>query len=192
MIRDYAIGINYTMGSNQYSLGDAMIFFVQTLQNGSNTTYYDDNMSHFSYEIVENDGCIALSKESSNSYAKIKVTFKKAGTVTITATSTDRGKVKATVKLKLLPEATSIVIKNGNGTIITGKTITSKTVNYQLKAAAKPTNAEQTVTWKSSNTKIATVDKNGKVKAKKKGTCTITCTAKDGSGKKATCKITVK
>ncbi len=32
-----------------------------------------------------------------------KVTFKKAGTVTITATSTDRGKRKTTVKLKYAP-----------------------------------------------------------------------------------------
>ena len=47
------------------------------------------------------------------------------------------------------------------------------------------------VAWKSSNTKIATVSSTGKVTAKSAGTVTITCTAKDGSGKKATCKITV-
>jgi len=58
---------------------------------------------------------------------------------------------------------------------------------------AKPSDAtNKAVTWKSSNTKIATVDKNGKVKAVKKGTVTITATAKDGSGKKVTCKVTVK
>ena len=46
--------------------------------------------------------------------------------------------------------------------------------------------------WKSSNTKVATVTSKGVVKAKKAGTVTITATAKDGSGKKATCKVTVK
>ena len=48
------------------------------------------------------------------------------------------------------------------------------------------------VTWESSNTKIATVDKNGKVTAVKAGTCEITCTSKDGGKFKVTCKITVK
>lgn len=43
--------------------------------------------------------------------------------------------------------------------------------------------------WKSSNNKVATVSKKGKVKAKKKGTAKITVTLK--SGKKATCTIKV-
>ena len=38
--------------------------------------------------------------------------------------------------------------------------------------------------------RCSTVDKNGKVKGKKKGSCVITCTTADGA--KATCKITVK
>lgn len=36
------------------------------------------------------------------------------------------------------------------------------------------------------------MDKNGKLKAVGAGTATITCTAKDGNGAKATCKVTVK
>ena len=61
-----------------------------------------------------------------------------------------------------------------------------------LKATVSPYNASnKTVTWKSSNTKVATVSSTGKVTAKATGTAVITCTAKDGSGKKATCKITV-
>lgn len=45
------------------------------------------------------------------------------------------------------------------------------------------------VTWKSSNKKVATVSTKGKVTAKKKGTVTITAKV---SGKKYTCKVTVK
>ena len=45
--------------------------------------------------------------------------------------------------------------------------------------------------WSSSNTGIATVDANGKLTAKAAGNATITATAKDGSGKKATCAVTV-
>lgn len=47
------------------------------------------------------------------------------------------------------------------------------------------------VSWTSSNTAVATVSSNGTVTAKNGGTATITATAKDGSGKQATCKVTV-
>ena len=43
----------------------------------------------------------------------------------------------------------------------------------------------------SSNPKVATVKEDGTVKAVGKGSATITCQALDGSGKKATCKVTV-
>ena len=43
--------------------------------------------------------------------------------------------------------------------------------------------------WKSSNTKVATVNSKGKITARKKGTATLTVTLK--SGKKATAKIKV-
>ena len=64
---------------------------------------------------------------------------------------------------------------------------------YQLVPTIFPQNAtNKDVKWKSSKKSVATVSKDGTIKAKKKGTTTITCTAKDGSGRKATCKITVK
>ena len=48
------------------------------------------------------------------------------------------------------------------------------------------------VTWKSSNTSVATVDANGYVTGVGAGTATITCTANDGSGVSGSCKVTVK
>lgn len=74
----------------------------------------------------------------------------------------------------------------------TGATL-MKNETLDLKATVTPSNAaNKAVTWKSSNTKVATVNSRGKVTAKSPGTATITCTAKDGSGQKATCKITVR
>lgn len=115
------------------------------------------------------------------------VTGKKAGTATITVKTADGGK-KATCKVtvKKLVKITSLKLN-----------YTAKTVNVgsslKLKATAKPTNASiLTYKWTSSNTKVATVASNGTVKGIKAGTATITCAATDGSGKKATCKITVK
>ncbi|HHY27230.1 MAG TPA: hypothetical protein GX523_10920 [Desulfitobacterium dehalogenans] len=53
-----------------------------------------------------------------------------------------------------------------------------------------PYKANQKVTWKSSNTAVATVDANGKVVGIKAGTAYVTATTEDGS-KSATCRVTV-
>ena len=54
--------------------------------------------------------------------------------------------------------------------------------------------AEYTAEWQSSNPKVASVDKNGKVTALKKGTAKITCTVTDSYGNTVsdTCNVTVK
>lgn len=54
--------------------------------------------------------------------------------------------------------------------------------------------AEYTAEWQSSNPKVASVDKDGKVTALKKGTAKITCTVKDSYGNTVsdTCDVTVK
>lgn len=84
-------------------------------------------------------------------------------------------------------KVTKITITGPSKQIAAGKKI-------QLKAAVTPSNAvNKKVTWKSSNTKVATVDKNGLVTLKKNSggkKVTITATAADGSKVKATYKIT--
>ena len=61
-----------------------------------------------------------------------------------------------------------------------------------LKATVSPSNAtNKSVKWSSSNKKIATVNAKGKVTGKKAGSAMITVKAKDGSGKKAICKVVV-
>lgn len=102
-----------------------------------------------------------------------------------------------TVLSVTLPAGTKYI--NGLGEKISKLTLNKKKATLAigdtltLKLTIKPLNAvNQPVKWKSSNTKIATVDKNGKIKALKKGTCYITCTAADGSGIEVKCKITVK
>ncbi|MBR3134637.1 MAG: Ig-like domain-containing protein, partial [Clostridia bacterium] len=59
------------------------------------------------------------------------------------------------------------------------------------KATVKPESlSNKSVTWSSSNTKVATVDKDGIVIGKSNGTTQIT--AKTSNGKTDTCKVTVK
>jgi len=87
-----------------------------------------------------------------------------------------------------------------------GKYVTKITLNkskitlkdgkkYTLKAKVSPSNAtNKAVTYKSSNTKYATVSSKGVIKAKRAGrgkTVTITVTAKDGSKVKAKCKVKI-
>lgn len=75
----------------------------------------------------------------------------------------------------------------------TSVSLTKKGQTYQLKATASPSNATtKSVTWKSSNTRVVTVNSAGRLTAVGNGSATITATAKDGSKKKVTCKVTVK
>ena len=61
--------------------------------------------------------------------------------------------------------------------------------SYTLTKTVSPSNAVTSYAWSSSNTSVATVDKNGKVTAKASGTATIT--VKTSNGKTANCKVTV-
>ena len=62
----------------------------------------------------------------------------------------------------------------------------------QLTATVEPEDASnKAVMWTSSDATVATVSTGGLVTAKAEGTCTITCTAKDGSGVKTECHVTV-
>ena len=81
---------------------------------------------------------------------------------------------------------TKITLKSTNKTVdINGKvTVSVKSV--------KPSNASKAVTYKSNNTKVATVTSKGVVTGKKAGTATITATSKVNKKVKATYKITVK
>ena len=62
----------------------------------------------------------------------------------------------------------------------------------QLTTNITPSTASnKAVTWKSSNTAVATVNASGLVTAITEGTCTITATSQDGSAKNASCIINV-
>lgn len=71
-------------------------------------------------------------------------------------------------------------------TLYVGKSFTLKV------KSVKPAKASKAVTFKSSNTKVATVNAKGKVTGKKTGKATITATSTSNKKLKATCKITVR
>ena len=112
-----------------------------------------------------------------------KVTAIKAGTATITVTTTDGGKT-ATCEVTVIARVASVSLNKDQITLTEGQSET-------LTATVLPERAhDKSVRWESSASDVASVDQNGKVTAIKAGTATITVTTTDG-GKTATCQITV-
>ncbi len=87
------------------------------------------------------------------------------------------------IKKYLIP-ITSVTLNKTNLSMVKGKT-------EKLVATINPSNptSDTTLEWTSSNTKVATVDKSGNIKAIGAGTATIT--VKTSNGKTATVKVTV-
>ncbi len=118
--------------------------------------------------------------------SKGKVKGVSVGSTKITVTSKKDTKKKATITAKVVSKAVKKVTLNSkSGDMFTGDTLTLKAKVKAKKGAVK------TVGWKSSNTKVATVDSKGKVTAVGAGSATITAQAIDGSGKKAKYQLTV-
>ena len=120
-----------------------------------------------------------------------KITAKGKGTATIKVMALDGSNKYATMKVTVKQPVTSVKLNKKSVTLkVKGN---SKQKIVTLKATVNPKNANnKAVSWKSSNSRIVTVNSKGKVIAKKRGTCYITATAKDGSKKSAKCKIVIK
>lgn len=117
-----------------------------------------------------------------------KVTAKKIGTVTITATAKDGSKKKASVKIKVVPVyVKSLKITASKKDLDIGETVTAKVSKYN------PSNATvKAVKWTSSNPEVATVSSAGKIKAVSAGMTTITAMSKDGKKAKDSFVVIVK
>lgn len=90
--------------------------------------------------------------------------------------------IPATLNMSYWADYPGVTMKDASG-----KPYTS---TYQLMPSSVGVQTDQYL-YKSSNPKVAYVDAYGNITALGKGKATITVTANDGSGKKATCKVTV-
>ena len=130
-------------------------------------------------------------KSSDDSVATVSntgyITAVKNGNAVITVTSDDNNTIYAFCKVKVgkpVPVA-SVSVTPEETKLKVGATC-------QLNVSVLPSNADnRSVSYESSNPNVATVSENGLVTAKASGVVTITVTAKDGSGKKATSTVTV-
>lgn len=138
------------------------------------------------------------SKEAVATVVNGVITAKTAGNTVITATATKGGKTaEAKCNVTVIantpvdpkppvvekPAPDKVTLNTASATVPKGKTVT-------LTATVTPANANNTsVTWESSDDKVASVNNAGVVTGKKAGQATITATTVNG--KTATCKITV-
>ena len=117
------------------------------------------------------------------------VTGVSVGSAVITCAAQDGSGVKATCSVTV--KAPTVLVSQI--TLNESNKELKKNETFQLTATVVPSNAtNKSVTWSSSNTSVATVSTNGLVTAVGEGNATITCTAQDGSGVKATCNVAVK
>lgn len=108
------------------------------------------------------------------------ITARRAGKATITVSS---GNKKYRIKVTVPKTRTSKILN------VQEELKLSRGKSFSLNARVYPKNSDEKLTYSSSDKKIVTVSKNGKLKAMKKGTAIITVR----SGKKwVKCKVTVK
>lgn len=116
-----------------------------------------------------------------------KVTLKKAGTATITATSVSNPSVKRTCSVTVRQSVTGIQLNN------TGITRYSDNLGtVQLNHTVLPSNAyNKQITWKSTNTNVATVTETGLVTLKGVGSAEIICSSVSNPRVTGVCKVTI-
>ncbi len=177
-----AINLYYTYDTNYLTLKDVENKVSKFTMTNDVTTVWDAASNY------TEDGILAtltfeVAKEAPSGDYTVGINFLSASNdsfQSVTAQTT-----AATITVEALPVATTGVTLNKNSiSLVTGDMET-------LIATVTPDNAtNKAVSWKSSDTTVATVDSNGKVTAMKKGMATITVTTEDGSFTD-TCEVSV-
>lgn len=157
-----------------------------TIRNYPRVTYEkgeDLNLDDAQLLVTKSDGSstpVKITSDMISGYDKNKV-----GEQTVTVTY--KGKT-TTFKVKVSEaevKVTKINLSEENKTLKIGE-------KFTLEAKVEPDTAtNKQVEWKSEDESIATVSSSGEVAAVKEGSTNIVATAKDGSGIKAICKVTV-
>lgn len=172
---DYRFGRKFT--NADYEAKYVLKYIEITLSGYKNFYYYPKDVW-----VVFNDKC-SRGIHTPNWKIVKDSTYTKTGIKEQICKYCDTSLKKDIIPKKKVAKTTKLKFKEKSITIKRGKTKT-------LKYIRTPKKANDKITWKSSKPKIVKVTSNGKIKALKKGTSTIT--VKAASGKKASIKIKVK
>lgn len=152
-------------------------------------------------QIIDENGNVVNEKKEIAKYASVasngKVRAKKPCIITVTATAKGDKTISQAVTVTAIIPVNKVAIKEGTA-VITKRAFTLKdneAATFTLAAevtgkTAEPTNKK--VIWTSNKPAVASVDANGVVTVKAKGSAVITATAADGSRKSARITLTVK
>ena len=180
----------FPMASSSYNTGSIGGSVVYTLKLNK------DSLS------VKAGSSSSLSVSVKPSNADLKWSSSDEDVATVSSSGKVKGVAAGTCKIKVTSEDgsksdTCYVTVTGKGAGVKSLKLNKKKVKlakgkkFKLVVTIKPENANTSLVWKSSNSKVAKISKSGTIKAKGKGKCKITVTTKDGK-KKATCKVTVR
>ena len=186
--------------------GEYRYFRLEISNNKGNGGYMQlSEMRLFSYEYFEMGttyGDLTVTPASATSEMTVALRNENAIADTYTLTATvggatynytksgvtfENGKYYA-ITVKMQPKkVSSISLNKTSASLAIGGTVTLSV------SSVSPSDAvDKTVTWSSSNSSVASVNSTtGVVTAEAAGSATITATANDGSGKTATCSVTV-
>ena len=168
---------------------------------------YDETLADLTFTSRKQTKKVELSNDAFKEIASIKsyeiedksivsvdssgnVTPLKNGTTNVKAVVQyfDGTKVNLTEKIVVNVKSTGVAINPSTWSFVNKY----QTPTKKMAAKVQPVDtAFQDVTWKSSNTSIATVDSSGNVKAVGNGTCKIIATTKDGYNKSGSSDVTV-
>ncbi len=212
-LTEITINRNVTsIGDNAFSYPDAMTIYgvadtyAQTYANDNGITFVELNKPATDLKLSTTSCKVGRGKTlqltaaitPEDSSDELTWTSSDESIVTVDSTGLIKGVAEGTASIVVM---IGDVIKTCEVTVY--EQVTSVSLNksaidmsleetFQLTATVRPSNAtDQTITWKSSDESVATVDENGLVTAKAFGTAVITVTTKDQS-KTATCTVTVK
>lgn len=167
-----------------------------TLSKQSVVAYVDDGNFTLTATVKPDDATDKTLVWESSDPEVLKVAGVNGTAVTLTPLKPSDKSVNLKVYSKEYPDVTAtclVTVSQHVKTVTLDKSSLSLYVgdSYSLACTVGPEDAtDKTVTWKSSNTKVATVDASGKVKAVGLGDAVVTVTTKDQS-KTAECKVSV-
>lgn len=180
------------MGTNTVSAKTPKVKKIKFSNVSSKKTMYRGTSKKFTVKITPSKAksrklqWYSSNKKVATVSSKGTVTAKKNGTAYITA------RVKSQKSKKVRCKVTVKTKKVSKVSFSSSKAVLQQGKSYTRKPTVSPSYAyNKKVTYKSSNTKVATVNSSGKIYAKGQGTATITATAADGSKKKSSYPVRV-
>ena len=180
------------MGTNSVSAKTPKVKKIKFSNVSSKKTMYRGTTKKFTVKITPSKAkkrkiqWYSSNKKVATVNSKGVVTAKKNGKAYITARIKSQKSKKVRCRVTVKTKKVSKVSFNKS------KAVLQQGKYYTRKPSVSPSYAyNKKVTYKSSNTKVATVNSSGKIYAKGQGTATITATAADGSKKKASYPVRV-